>query len=344
MKKIFLSLFVGLQFLATAASADDYVLTGSVGTDNSKYPFGMIFDPATGDILEEVEVQEDGSFLYRGSADTIGVLELVFDLNLPKSLFFTEPGALHADPATGLVTGTPLNDDYARLLTRLHEAGDPKVGDSVCSALYLDVYRQHPADLLGVRSLLLASERMSAAELGVYLAKATPYVRQHKLLQTQLRGKFGRENAVNGRPYIEVRGLNAATSQGADSLHEAVSDSLALSALIGASGRWTLVDFWASWCGPCCQGLKTQLPEVLAKYGERLNVVGVACDDELPSVQKALQKFHVTWPVLFSPTANELYGVRVVPSFFLIDPEGVIRASRVQMAELDSLLSVTFTR
>ena len=101
-------------------------------------------------------------------------------------------------------------------------------------------------------------------------------------------------------------------------------------------GRYTIVDFWASWCGPCVRQLKV-IKELYAKYKDKgLDVVGVAVWDKPEDTEKAIKSHELPWPCIINAQTipTDLYGIQGIPCILLINPDGIIVSRDKQGADL----------
>jgi peroxiredoxin len=105
------------------------------------------------------------------------------------------------------------------------------------------------------------------------------------------------------------------------------------------NGNVLLIDFWASWCGPCRQAN----PEVVKIYNQYhdagFNIIGVSLDRDSASWVKAIADDHLTWNHIsdlkyWNSEGAELYGVTAIPHTVLIDRDGIITAKNLDGDEL----------
>jgi cytochrome c biogenesis protein CcmG, thiol:disulfide interchange protein DsbE len=107
--------------------------------------------------------------------------------------------------------------------------------------------------------------------------------------------------------------------------------------LSSTAGSVVYLDFWASWCGPCKQSFPW-LNSLQAKYGAKgLKVIGVNLDAKNEDAQKFLAQIPAAFPVAFDPkgTTPGLYGVKGMPTSFLIGKDGKIVFQHLGFRETD---------
>ncbi|MEN8731444.1 MAG: TlpA disulfide reductase family protein [Bacteroidia bacterium] len=122
-------------------------------------------------------------------------------------------------------------------------------------------------------------------------------------------------------------------------------DSLALSSL---RGKVVLIDFWASWCGPCRRE-NPNVKKIYEKYKDQgFEIYGVSLDNNASRWNDAIAKDGLTWKHVsdlagWQSSAAKLYGVRSIPATFLLDKEGRIYKSGFRSHELEGLLQQLLT-
>ncbi len=109
-------------------------------------------------------------------------------------------------------------------------------------------------------------------------------------------------------------------------------------------GKYLLIDFWASWCGPCRRANPTVV-NMFKKYEAKgFTILGISMDDNKGKWLKAIEKDQLIWTQVSSlegwanPVCKQ-YGVNSIPHAILIDPEGNIVKRGIHANELDELLN-----
>lgn len=135
-----------------------------------------------------------------------------------------------------------------------------------------------------------------------------------------------------GNPYIDIVSLKADGTE------------LSLSELVGKT-EYVLVDFWASWCGPC-RRLMPVLKELYESYhaSGKLEILGVSCDRDEAAWLKAVADDELPWLHIRDQrtepyTPCDKYGISAIPTTILINSDGVIVARNPSEAEIEEWLN-----
>jgi len=97
--------------------------------------------------------------------------------------------------------------------------------------------------------------------------------------------------------------------------------------LDGLKGQVVMINFWASWCGPCRQEFPA-LDQIYAKYKPMgFQMIAINVESEKADAEKFLGKTPVSFPILFDPDnkVSGSYGVSAMPTTFLVDRQGRLR-------------------
>jgi len=306
-----------------------------------------------------------GKFLLKGKALPYSDFYFfsVDKTNISQRIFMNG-GSLqlsgNKDSSAATITGTPLVAEYAVYENSMKEVmsmmgdnarksyewGDngkkklTKEQDSILSAEYRyaekkgqaiieDFITKHPgSDLSAYLVAQFYSYPQQAADQARLFATLTKNAQQSHY------GK-GVAEAVEGAAKTTI-GVDAPGFVQQDTSGNNVS-------LASFKGKYVLVDFWASWCGPC----RKENPNVVKAYNKykdkNFTIIGVSLDNDKTKWEKAIAQDNLTWIHVsdlkgWQNSAVLDYYVKSVPANFLVDPNGKIIAKNLRGEDLEKML------
>lgn len=331
-KTLFFVFALALVFAGCKQKADNsYTISGTLpsGVD-AKMIYLYAADGDKPVVVDSARI-EKGSFHFKGIApDTLQLMVLH-----PGSLeeypalawsLFLEPGDMVVDTLSEFVTGTPVNDglhDWMGQLTNIMmTSGDP----SAFRLFFEQHWQEHSSDFVGAVTLAQMSPYLDFAFVDSLANQVPAELRTHYLVASFYEQLEAMRSMQPGKPFTDV------------ALVALDGTPTSLSDYIG-KGKYVLVDFWASWCGPCRQAMP-DLQNTVKKF-PKLTVLGIAVSDKVDDTEKAVKDLKISWPVLSDTDAISArkYGVNAIPAKILFDPDGTILARDLNVMTLEETLS-----
>lgn len=371
MKKI-VYLCAAAAAMASCGPKNGYTINGTVeGANDGDLVYLQMEQGGRGLANVDSAAVNNGAFAFKGIADTLAVpRRLTYNKGDEEisATFFLEAGDINVKLAANecAVAGTPSNDTYQQIAAKADPLKqqmysitfDEIFKDSTLTEEERAAKQQEAEDKLkeldhqrlGVLKAGI-TENISNA-VGVYLLKKNYYefgVEELAPLVQQIVPAYDNDEGVNHiRQIVKALQQTVPGQKFTDfAMQSPDGKEVKLSDYAG-KGKVVLVDFWASWCGPCRKEMPN-LVKAYAKYkkGKKFEIVGVSLDRNADEWKAALKTLEMTWPQMsdlkfWDCEGAKLYGVSSIPHTVLIDGEGTILARGLHGDELQSKLAELF--
>ena len=306
-----------------------YSIQGTAPNNMSKV---YIYDPIARAVIDSTSVS-NGTFTLQGTADTNALLGLVTNASTQYAMFFNDGEPLTADLSTGIITGSELN-------TRLN-AYDRAV-DLLSAHSYAEAVSMMKRIISDEQQTLIPAAFIPSVMDEYELEELRQLLSDDKVYATH-------PMAVKARNYmksIEQKLASVGTTFTDIEVPGSDGQTHRLSEWCG-KGNYVLIDFWASWCGPCRQEMPN-VRENYAKYSPKgFQIVGISLDNSETAWKRAIDSLQLTWVHLsdlkgWKSDAAATYNIRSIPSSVLVDPDGTIIAIDLAGEKLGAKLKAVY--
>ncbi len=365
MVKIFKLGLVVFSMSALAQTNSNFTISGTLKnvTKNNYVYLHHKWDNK--DITDSVKTKS-GVFLFKGKVKEANMFWITKTNNIaeqPNLIFFVDGGktvingSIDSLPIATIVGGQTQKDyqDYNNtmrsfamqqqaIVTSYNDAKASNDGNTM-NAKYAEYQALELSMKTAVKDFIKAHSKSAVSGYAIYYNyQNAPNVTPEELesvvnlmdksLLTTKYGKLGQEklNQMRG----STIGYPATNFAQADPNGKLIN-------LTDFKGKYVLVDFWASWCGPC-RGENPNVVRAFNQYKDKgFTVFGVSFDQNKEKWLQAVEKDGLTWAQVsdlkgWGNEAGKLFGITSIPQNLLLDKEGKIIAKNLRGAELDAKL------
>ena len=314
MKKIAF-IFTALLLLASCSKGYKVTVTFPDESNNGETAFLTNYD--TGDTIASATVN-DSVCIFEGNADKDFFARLLVGGN--RYGFIVESGEVKLNIADGTAV-SPLNNKMRVWGMEMQKlADDTTITEAESEARYaeglLKFYQDNKDNAIGPWAFCnyLMYKDFTEADIDSMLKDAPAEYAQLKRVEKAKNAARQLTVTAEGKKFTDFEVLTE------DGTKQKLSDYV-------GKGKVTLVDFWASWCGPCRAEIP-KLQALKAKYGDKFDVLGVAVWDNPDDTRKAMEQMEITWPVIIGTQQltepTDLYGIKGIPHIIIFGPDGTI--------------------
>ena len=199
---------------------------------------------------------------------------------------------------------------------KAEEIGEEEA-ESALVTLCSETIKKNPDDSVALMALQESYYMMEDDELSATLETLGKAFQENESVQKMRKSIEARKNTAEGCMFTDFTIVQDE--------NDPENTTVKFSDFVG-QGKYILVDFWASWCGPC----KREIPNIAAVYdkykGDNFDVLSVAVWDKPEDTAKAAEEHGVIWNQITNAQRipTDIYGIDGIPHIMLVGPDGTI--------------------
>jgi peroxiredoxin len=379
MKRIFFYLISILPYTVFAQAGDQFTINCSIGTLNGPGKAFLVYQLGSNRVLDSTEIV-NGNFKFTGQViypvnaflviDHIGIGFANLDKTADILNFYLDKGEFaikSADSASkALITGSKINDDYKKLMAQLNpffieaqklDAENKSTSEATknTEAYQNELDKKRNQIKVGQKAVLklfiLANpdsylSLLALSSVGGPSPDPVELSALYSSLSQRLRDTETAKIFKTALDKLNVTGVGAMAPDFTEV--DVNGQPVKLSSF---KGKYVLIDFWASWCGPCRQE-NPNVVKAFNKYKDKnFTILGVSLDREAGKQDwiSAIKSDGLAWTQVsdlkfWKNEAVVLYDVQAIPANFLIDPTGKIIAKNLRGRDLENKLEEVLTK
>ncbi len=309
-------------------------------------------------------ILKDNTFTFKGTIgeDKEAALCMIYSAknNEINAAFIREPGEisvkLSATPGASRVSGTPCNDEWQRLNDSVMVIGKEinRIAEHIYGNTITQEEQQRGMDEIEklnkrfAKVVVETTEKNIDNEFGYFLLTYYPEELIDNATRLRLIEKLSDERRQ--RPAIkdieESIRRTAKTAEGATipNFSQLTPDGEEMRIMTEvAKNKITIIDFWASWCGPCRQEMPFMLSLYESNKGRGLGIVGVSLDKDNDSWVAAIKKLQLPWPQMsdlkyWDNEVAKVFNITSIPHTIVVDQKGKILRRGLRGEELKQFI------
>lgn len=314
------------------------------------------YDLANGRRDDTVTLNAQGRFSFKGSVPTPQIGQLLFG-NMESAICYLEKGIIKIDYKKGkrfpALSGTPLNKDFNDYYLMMDQLLDSANAADHPDRPYTRFSKELQKPRLRLMQQFVPKHRNSLLtlyQLNANVARFPDEASELAALYNQLTPEV--QKTTEGKDMATlIRGLSS-NKIGDMALDFSLPDTTGkLISLSDFRGKYVLLDFWATWCGPCLEEMPNVVNAYRKYHDKNFEIVGVSLDrpDTKELWKKIIRERQMDWVQVsdlkwWNSKAALLYNIQGVPANFLIDPKGKVIATNLRGPALQQKLDEIFKK